>query len=266
MDIDSRHRQNESMDKTTWIGLLVGFGAILLGNALEGGHIDSLLQFTAFLIVLGGTIGAVLVSNPTQDVKRGFGLLKNAFKEEDNDEVEKIIREIVDCARFSKKETLVQLEQRLPSLHSPFLRKTLRNVVDGVDGVQIRDIFETEISCKEDELHAAVKIWNDAGGFSPTIGIIGAVLGLIHVMGNLTDTSKLGAGIAVAFVATVYGVSFANLLFLPIANKLKKKVAHQIKIHQMVLEGTMMIQSEINPLVIDQKMRAFIYNDSHKSV
>ncbi|WP_291515897.1 flagellar motor protein [Bdellovibrio sp. ArHS] len=249
------------MDKATWLGLLVGFGGILLGNVLEGGHTSSLMQLTAFVIVLAGTMGAVMVSSSEKDLKTGLGLAKKAFSNEDS-QAKKRIQEIVDCARFAKKESLLGLEPRLNRIEDPLFRNILRNVVDGVEVENIRDIFETQIQTEEEELLAGAKIWTDAGGFAPTIGIIGAVLGLIHVMGNLTDTSKLGTGIAVAFVATVYGVSSANLLFLPLGNKLKRKVLAVSREKQMILEGGLLIAKGMNPVVLEQKLYAFLDSEA----
>ncbi len=245
------------MDKATWIGLLVGFGGILLGNLLEGGHVSSLMQLTAFIIVMAGTLGAVMVSSDEKDLKLGLNLAKKAFTNEPSVAKEKI-SEIVECSRLAKKESLLALETRISRLRDPLFQKVLRNVVDGVEAQEIRDIFEMQIQTEEEELLAGAKIWTDAGGFAPTIGIIGAVLGLIHVMGNLTDTSKLGAGIAVAFVATVYGVSSANLLFLPLGNKLKKKALHSSREKMMALEGGLLIAGGVNPVVIEQKLLAYL--------
>ncbi|MEN0059857.1 MAG: flagellar motor protein [Bdellovibrio sp.] len=249
------------MDKATWLGLLVGFGGIILGNLLEGGHMSSLMQLTAFIIVMAGTMGAVMVSSSEKDLKTGLNLAKQAFKSESSELSRRRVQEIVDCARLAKKESLLALEARLGRVQDPLLQGVLRNVVDGVDAETIRDIFETQIHTEEEELLSGAKIWTDAGGFAPTIGIIGAVLGLIHVMGNLTDTSKLGAGIAVAFVATVYGVSSANLLFLPLGNKLKKRVQNISREKQMTLEGGLLIASGMNPVLLEQKLHAFL---SHK--
>ncbi|HWU44649.1 MAG TPA: flagellar motor protein [Bdellovibrio sp.] len=247
------------MDKATWFGLAVGFGGIVFGNLLEGGHMSSLIQLTAFIIVLAGTIGAVMVSSSERDLKTGLILAKSAFKGETSDAKQRI-QEIVNCARISKKDSVLSLEPHLKSVHDPLLLSVLRNVIDGVDSNTIRDIYETQIHTEEEELLAGAKIWTDAGGFAPTIGIIGAVLGLIHVMGNLTDTSKLGAGIAVAFVATVYGVSSANLLFLPLGNKLKRKVQSLSREKQMVLEGGLLIASGMNPVVLEQKLNSFLHS------
>lgn len=245
------------MDKSSWFGLLVGFGAIFLGNFIEGGHFGSLMQLTAGLIVLGGTIGAVMVSNPEEDLKKGLEMFRSAFRKEEKDHrFERSLNEIVDCARLARKETLLGLEKKVNTLSDPFLARVIRNIVDGIDLQLVREMGEAEIDSEEEELMGAVKVWNDAGGFSPTIGIIGAVLGLIHVMGNLSDTSKLGGGIAVAFVATVYGVSFANLLFLPVANKLKKKVSKRMRERRTLLDGALLVGSTLNPSVIEQKMKS----------
>lgn len=249
-----------TMDKATWLGLLVGCGGILLGNLLEGGHMSSLMQLTAFIIVITGTMGAVMVSSSEKDLKTGLQLAKKAFKAEES-QAKKRIQEIVECARLAKKESLLSIESRFSRMNDPLIKGILRNVVDGVDVETIRDIFETQIDTEEEELLAGAKIWTDAGGFAPTIGIIGAVLGLIHVMGNLSDTSKLGAGIAVAFVATVYGVSSANLLFLPLGNKLKRKVQSISREKHMVLEGCLLIATGLNPVVLEQKLYSFLDSD-----
>lgn len=244
------------MDKATILGLLIGLGGILLGNYFEGGHISSLLQGTAFLIVTCGTFGAVLISNRTKDLKTGFQLFKDTFRDYEVD-FDTPMNEILDCARLAKKETILSLEPKINSLRTEFLKPIIRNIVDGVDQQISREIFETQIYKEEERLMNASRIWSDAGGYSPTIGIIGAVLGLIHVMGNLSDTSKLGAGIAVAFVATVYGVSFANLIFLPIASKIKKNIAVQIRQKQMILEGALMLGQNIHAILIEQKLIAY---------
>lgn len=252
------------MDKATWLGLLVGVGGILLGNIVEGGHISSLMQLTAFIIVLAGTVGAVMVSSSERNLKIGLSMAREAFTDKESD-IKSRINEIVDCARIAKKESLLALEPKISRIQDPFFKNILRNVVDGVEAPVIRDIFETQIVVEEEELLNGAKIWTDAGGFAPTIGIIGAVLGLIHVMGNLTDTSKLGGGIAVAFVATVYGVSSANLIFLPLGNKLKRKVHTLSREKQIILEGGILIASGMNPVVLEQKLFAFLDSNERKA-
>jgi chemotaxis protein MotA len=244
------------MDLATILGLVIGIGGILLGNFFEGGHVASLVQGTAFIIVLMGTMGAVMVSNKTKDLRLGLKLFRRSF-EEQNLNYEEPIKEILDCARLVKKETPLALEPRLTQLRTPMLADILRNVVDGVDPKLTRQIFDNIIHKEEQKMLSAGRIWLDAGGFSPTVGIIGAVLGLIHVMGNLTDTSKLGSGIAVAFVATVYGVGFANLVFIPIGNKIKKNIQEVSKHKLMILDGALMITSGINPHLIEQKLESY---------
>jgi chemotaxis protein MotA len=143
-------------------------------------------------------------------------------------------------------------------MSDPFLQNVIRSVVDGLDSQIIRAIYEKQIQLDEERLLAGAKVWMDAGGYAPTIGIIGAVLGLIQVMGNLTDTSKLGSGIAVAFVATIYGVGAANLIFIPLSNKLKKLVATEMKTKEMILEGGLSILSGLTPSLIEIKLKAFM--------
>jgi len=244
------------MDIASLVGIILGFGAIIGGNMLEGGHISSLIQGAAAIIVLGGTFGAVLVSNTMKDLKLGMKYFVRCFIEVKTD-MNKNLEEIIECSQLAKKESILSLEKRLNEIENDFFRDAISTVIDGIEPAVVRDIFETRMQHEEDEITAAAKVWTDAGGFAPTIGIIGAVLGLIHVMGNLTDPSKLGDGIAVAFVATVYGVGAANLLFLPAGNKIKKK-AHQHSAERMaLLEGALMIGANINPKIVERKLRAY---------
>lgn len=254
------------MSKSTWLGLLIGLGAILLGNLLEGGHIESLMQGTAFIIVLGGTIGAVMVSNPGRDLKLAISLGKAAFREDSDEPTIENIKDIVECSKVAKKDSVVAVENLIKGFNDPFLKRIVRNIVDGIDPQVIRETFEVEIQSEEDRLNAGAKVWADAGGFSPTIGIIGAVLGLIHIMGNLSDTSKLGGGIAVAFVATIYGVSFANLIFLPMGFKIKKKIQHRIHNRYLVLEGALLINQGLPAVIVDQKLKAYLEQDYQKDL
>jgi len=251
-------REAKKMDKATWLGLSIGFGCIILGNLVEGGHMGSLMQFTAFVIVTGGTLGAVMVSHSSTHLKMGLHMLRTAFYDEKNLEIHKAAQNIVELARIARKETLLSLGPVLPRVSSDFVRSVVQHLIEGLKPEQIRSIVEAEVETEEELLLAGAKIWTDAGGYSPTIGIIGAVLGLIHVMGNLSDTSKLGAGIAVAFVATVYGVSFANLFFLPIGSKLKKRSQNLIRDKLLLLEGALLIGSETSPHIIEQQLHAHL--------
>jgi len=246
------------MELTTLLGLVIGIGGIILGNFIEGGHAASLVQIAAGVIVFGGTLGAVLVSVRKNDFRLGLKMFRSAFFKADEEDGEKSLSVILDCSRLARKESILAIENKIPAMTDPFMQNVLRTVVDGVDPKVLRDLFERQIDIEEERLLNGAKVWSEAGGYSPTIGIIGAVLGLIHVMNNLTDTSKLGTGIAVAFVATIYGVASANLIFLPIASKLKKRIAEKIRVKEMVLEGGLCIQSGLAPTLTEMKLRPFL--------
>ena len=245
------------MDLVTVVGLLVGIGAIAGGMVLEGGHLGSILQLTAAIIVFGGTMGAVLVSTTREDLGTAFSLFRLAFREEKAVDVDFVAQELIESAQLARKDSILALERRINNFSFPFMRTVFRFVIDGVDQTVMRDIFESQILMEEENLMAGAKVFSDAGGYAPTIGIIGAVLGLIHVMAHLSDTTKLGQGIAVAFVATIYGVGSANLVFLPIASKIKRKVRQQVDAKIMVLEGAVGILNGLNPYVIEEKVRSF---------
>lgn len=251
------------MDIATIGGLLLGIGGILLGQVLEGGHIGSIVQGTAALIVLGGTAGAVMVSTPMHDLKIALSLIKMAFFD-DHADAAKISAEILDAAQRARKESILVLEKQMGTFSHPFMNKVFRHAVDGFDSNAMKQMAETQIILEEEHLSAGAKVFTDAGGFSPTIGIIGAVLGLIHVMENLSDTSKLGAGIAVAFVATVYGVGLANLILIPMGNKLKRKIKTNSMIKDMILIGGLGIVEGLNPRVIEEQLTAYVTDKGHK--
>ncbi len=243
------------MDVTTILGIVVGVGGIIAGNLLEGGTMAALAQGTAFLIVFGGTFGAMLVANRWVDIKTGFKLIGMCFVGDEDDERRVIANDIIEAARVARKESILGLESKLKNIKNNYLKLVLRYAIDGVDAKTIREVFEAEINHEEEKLNAGAKIWSDAGGYAPTIGIIGAVLGLIHVMNHLSDTSQLGKGIAVAFVATIYGVGSANLIFLPLASKMKRKIRALGTKKMLVVEGAVAIVSGMNPYIINEKMR-----------
>ncbi len=250
------------LDMVTLFGLIVGLSGIVVGQMLEGGSPSALIQGTAFMIVFGGTIGAVMVSTTKEDLRMGLKLLRWAFSDGKEVDEGKIRRELVEAAQLARRESILALEKKLNSFSNPFMQNVFRFVVDGVDAPTLKDVFESEIELEEENQIAGAKMWTDAGGYSPTIGIIGAVLGLIAVMQHLTDTSKLGAGIAVAFVATIYGVASANLVFLPIGSKIKRKVKKQSELKRMILDGAISIMTGLNPYIIEQKMRSFTNEDT----
>jgi len=245
------------MDLATVIGLLLGFGAIFGGALIEGLHITALIQPTAALIVLGGTFGAAFVSFPLPSVIKAFKDVKIAFLPPKVDH-ETVVKDIINYATKARRNGLISLEQEAQSAKDPFIKKGISLVVDGIDPQKLRETLEADIMAYEDHTKHSVEFYESAGGFAPTIGIIGAVLGLIHVMSNLSDTSKLGAGIAVAFVATIYGLMIANIICIPIGTKLKIRMKEEILRRVMILEGLIAIQNGENPHFIEQKLKAYV--------
>lgn len=244
------------MDFTTIGGIVFAIACILGGQALEGGHASSLVQATAAIIVLGGTFGATAVAYPMDDFLRGLKSAKNALiSKKQNPGL--LIAELLELASLARRDGVLALEGKLATITEPFLKRALSLVVDGVDAAVVRDALETEIEVEFEEHAVAAKVWESAGGFAPTVGILGAVLGLIHVMENLNDPSKLGSGIATAFVATVYGVGISNLLLLPMGAKLKRKLVIEKERKTMVAEGVLAIQEGVNPRVLEEKLRAY---------
>ncbi|HYK89516.1 MAG TPA: flagellar motor protein [Acidobacteriota bacterium] len=248
------------MDLATIVGLLLAIGAILGGQALEGGKIGSIMQSTAAIIVLGGTFGACMVQFPLPIVIASLKGVVKAFLQPKIDH-KQVIAEIIRCANKARKEGIISLESEIQQASDPFLKRALTMAVDGVEPKMLRETMELEISNLEEESAHPIKFWEAAGGYSPTIGILGAVLGLIHVMENLSDPSKLGGGIAVAFVATVYGVGLANLVYLPISGKLKLKIKAEMVAKEIMLVGVISILEGENPRLIADKLASFL---SHK--
>ncbi|WP_148714769.1 flagellar motor protein [Chitinolyticbacter meiyuanensis] len=246
------------MDKTSIFGLLLGLIAIVAGQVLEGGHIASLVQPTAFLIVIGGTIGAVMLQSRATDFIAGVKLGKWVFVPPQHD-FRQVLNVMVNWGQQARRGGLLALEAYVAGEKDPFVRRGLQMLVDGAEPDMIRRALELDIDAYEERARAAAKIWESAGGYAPTIGIIGAVMGLIHVMENLSDPSKLGAGIAVAFVATIYGVGSANLIFLPISTKLKHHIASETRRREMLLEGLVTIANGENPRMLESKLAGFLH-------
>lgn len=244
------------MDKISFLGLILGLTAIVGGQVLEGGHLGSLVQPTAFLIVVGGTLGAVMLQSPLQVFRDGMKMAKWVFFPP-LVEPQKLIADIAHWSQIARKEGLLALEAQISTLRDPFTAKGVQLLVDGAEPERLREVLEVEIGAWESHLKAAAKVWESAGGYSPTIGIIGAVMGLIHVMENLSDPSKLGSGIAVAFVATIYGVGAANLIFLPIAKKLLATVARLVTLREMLVDGLVGIANGDNPRIIESRLQGY---------
>jgi chemotaxis protein MotA len=245
------------MDILTVIGAILALGAIIGGNLLEGGHVGSLLQLTACVIVFGGTVGAIMVQTPLPVFLKSLKMvIWTVFppKLAQSEAIEKI----VNWSNIARKEGLLGLEPLTETEPEPFSKKGLQLLVDGSEPETIRSILEVELDAQEHTDTQAAKVYEGMGGYAPTIGIIGAVMGLIHVMNNLADPSKLGAGIAVAFVATIYGVGSANIFFLPIGNKLKSCIHKQSKFREMIIEGIIAIAEGENPRNIETKLQGYM--------
>jgi len=245
------------LDKISLAGLAIGLVAIIGGQILEGGHIASLVQPTALLIVCGGTLGAVLLQSPHHIFVRGIKMAKWVWVPPVIEQ-KRQIDQILSWSQLSRREGLLALENYIPALKDDFARKGVQLLVDGADPERIRELLEVEINTYEEEWRQSAKIWDAAGGYSPTIGIIGAVMGLIHVMENLSDPTKLGAGIAVAFVATIYGVGLANLVFLPIAGKLKYYITRMVASREMLIDGLVGIALGDNPRIIEGRLKGYL--------
>lgn len=241
---------------TSLIGLILGLAAVLVGQILEGGAITALIVPTAALIVIGGTVGAVMLSFPGDVLMGMMNGVKVAFLGAGVDFV-KYIDKLVELATKARKEGILALQGSLADIDDEFLKKGLEMVTDGIDPHLLQEMMETELHYLDEEWGMAAKAWESAGGLAPTIGILGAVLGLIHVMENLSDPSSLGGGIAVAFVATVYGVGFANLICIPLGAKIKCNIKPFMAQKEMMLQGILAIQAGESPNFIRQKLMVY---------
>ncbi len=244
------------MDRISVIGLLLGLLAILLGQVMEGGHIGSLVQPTAFFIVIGGTLGAVMLQSSPRTFFLGMRMARWVFSPPRLRSAD-MIRQIVQWSHVARKEGLLALEAQIPSVSDPFVRRGLQLLVDGAEPDGLRDVLDVEIGTYETQMKLAARVWESAGGYAPTIGILGAVMGLIHVMENLSDPAKLGSGIAVAFVATIYGVGSANLIFLPIAKKLMAIIQQLAMVREMYVDGLVGIANGDNPRMIESRLQGY---------
>lgn len=245
------------MDKLSIFGLLVAFSGIVGGQLLEGGSVSVLVQGAAFFIVFGGTLGAVMLQNPWHVFSTGIKMAGWVFVTPKID-LQKQAYQLTAWSSVARKDGVLMLEGQINSVKDPFVAKGLQLLVDGNSAEKIREVLEIDVQVYEELRWQSARVWEAAAGYSPTIGIMGAVLGLIHVMQTLGDPTKLGAGIAVAFIATIYGVGFANLVFLPIAGKLKVIVMQQLVMREMLIDGLTMIANAENPRFIENKLKGYI--------
>lgn len=245
------------MDITTIGGIVLGFTALIVGILTEGGSLGSYVGISAFIIIFGGTIGATVASFPMSVVANVPRLLITAFTNQTYD-IPQVIKQLVAFSERARREGILCLESELVNVKDEFLRYGLQLVIDGTDPELVRDTLQTKIAFTGERHHQGAQIFEAAGGYAPTIGIIGTVLGLINVLSNLSDPSELGHSIALAFIATLYGVGSANLIWLPIGTKLKQKHKSEQILKEIMLEGVLCLQSGDNPRIVEQKLKAFL--------
>lgn len=247
------------MDIATLLGILIGFSALIIGFLLEGGHINSLILLPPAIIVFGGTFGAVIASFPLREIKKVPQWLKIAFTEQSYGALE-AYENLVRFAEKARREGLLSLENEMEEVEDAFTRDGMQLVIDGTDPDITREILESNIVVMEKRHKVGIDVFEAAGGYSPTLGIIGTVMGLVHVLGNLSDPDSLSKSIAGAFLATLYGVCFANLLYLPIATKLKQKDKMEVAAREMVMDGILSIQAGENPSILKEKLKTHLGN------
>ncbi|CDX03149.1 Motility protein A [Desulfitobacterium hafniense] len=247
------------MDISTLLGIIIGFGALILGFILEGGHVSSLFLLPPAIIVFGGTFGAVFASFPLKEMKKLPTWLKIAFTDKSYGTLE-AYETLIRFAEKARREGLLSLEQELEEVEDRFTRQGMQLVIDGTDPDITREILESNIAVMEKRHKVGISVFEAAGGYSPTLGIIGTVMGLVHVLGNLTDPESLSQSIAGAFLATLYGVAFANILYLPLATKLKQKDKIEVASMEMIMDGILSIQAGENPSILKEKLKTHLGN------
>jgi chemotaxis protein MotA len=246
-----------SLDKSSLIGISLAVGGILAGLLLEGGHMSQILQPTAAMIVFGGTLGAVMLQFPLPIILLAFRQLGSVFIRSQRDPQE-MIGELVRYAQQARREGIVSLDAELPNIEDSVLKRSLMLAVDGTEAQELRNMMQLELDSRAEYEEQVPQVFESAGGFAPTIGIIGAVLGLIQVMQHLDKIDEVGKGIAVAFVATIYGVGSANLLYLPMAGKMKLRIRDEQIVREMTIEGVASILEGMNPRMLEAKLLGFL--------
>lgn len=251
------------MDKASFGGVFIALGGIIAGLMLEGGNLAQIVQPTAAMIVFGGTLGAVLLQFPLAVVLGAFARLVHVFFEPRQDP-QKMIQELVQYANKARRDGIVSLDTELEGMQDPFLKRSLMLAIDGTEPQELRKMMELELDNQSEREEKIPQVFESAGGFSPTIGIIGAVLGLIQVMQHLDKIDEVGRGIAVAFVATIYGVGIANLFLLPTAGKLRIRIREEQVVREMTLEGVISILEGMNPRMLETKLLGFLSDAARK--
>lgn len=245
------------MDLATIFGQLIAWGALVACLVLESGHLSEMFNLPAFVLVVFGTIGATIIGTNIKTIKILPSVLKNAFIENDLDP-SRLIDLMVWFARKARRDGVLSLEEAAKKVNNNFFRKGIELIVDGTPSIMVREILETEVVAMQDRHKVGETIFTTMGGLSPTLGIIGTVLGLINMLARLSEPGKMGHAIASAFIATLYGVALANLLYLPIASKLRSKTAEEVVACEMIIEGVLSIQAGDNPRIVETRMAAFL--------
>lgn len=245
------------MDLATLIGLVLAWGAFFGSIMMEGGNLASLMNPSAALLVFGGTLGASMIGFPLSTITGLTGVVKNAFLGHKEDPAQ-AIKTLVGFAEKARREGLLALEEEAHGVNDPFLRKGIQLAIDGTDPELVREILETDIHHLGTRHHQGANFFATMGGFAPTLGVIGTVSGLVHMLANLSDPGSMGPSIASAFIATLYGVSTANLIFLPLSNKLKHASAEETLGREIVMEGILAIQAGDNPRIVEEKLKSFL--------
>lgn len=253
------------MDRATIFGLLLAGTALIGGHFMEGGSLGTILQVTAMVIVFGGTFGATFISFPPSQLRQAWRESHQIFREP-KDEGPAYLARIIEFAYRGRREGMLSLDKELAGISDPFFRRGLQLVIDGHNTQKIREVLEVDLAHLEETGMVPARVFDTAGGYAPTIGILGAVLGLIQVMQHLTEPAKLGTGVAVAFVATVYGVASANLFFLPIGNKLRLRHQRRMLVKEMVMAGILALSHGDHPRLIEEKLRGFLTEDSPQTI
>ena len=245
------------MDPATIIGVVVALAAIFVGMTMEGANPAGLIEPSSMVIVFGGTLGATMAGYLLKDTTGLVNVVKSAVLAKVTP-AGAAIKDVVAFAERARREGLLALEEAAKTTEDPFLRRGIELAVDGTDPEELREILEAEIASMKARHKAGVKFFADMGAFGPTLGIIGTVIGLVHMLENLKDPASAGPAIAVAFTATLYGVMSANLVFLPISNKLKRVSEMEVHRKELILEGVLSIQAGGNPRIIEQKLLSFL--------
>ncbi|MEF9933832.1 MAG: flagellar motor protein [Clostridium sp.] len=250
------------------VSLLIGMGSLIVGFLLEGGHLTALFEYTAAVIVVGGTIGAVALSFPFSILKKVPAILKIAFGKEQTKNMSELILYFKDISIRTRKDGLLSIEETISSDEAldPFIKKGLQLVVDGVEPQTVKTVLESEAYMISERHKAGIAIFESAGGYAPTLGIMGTVMGLVHVLGNLENPDTLGPQIAVAFIATLYGVATANIIYLPIGGRLKAINNIEEQQNEMIIEAIISIQEGLNPNTLVEKLKSFLDKDELNAI